>query len=135
MPPLRPCLEAGCPILVRAGRCAEHETAKRTGTLVYNEQWWRNFRLRFFRMLLRAHITPACGATLPSGPRSTVSQCRAQGRLTGSSADGTDLHLHHDPPLTPDEVRDKRRVCDPFRIALLCRECHSLETRTHEARM
>jgi hypothetical protein len=51
------------------------------------------------------------------------SRCRAEGLVNNR-----DLHLHHDPPLTAAERKNKRAVEDPMRCGLLCRSCHSAAT-------
>jgi hypothetical protein len=83
--------------------------------------------------LIAQGVAPVCGAVLPNGPRATISQCRAQGLLTAASDDGSGLHLHHEPELTDAEidaiaVGDHAIACDPTRIVLACRSCHSAET-------
>jgi len=45
-----------------------------------------------------------CGATLPGGPQTTHSVCRAEGLLTGLSDHGGGLHLNHEPPLRDVEL-------------------------------
>ena len=44
------------------------------------------------------------------------------------SADGSSLHLDHEPPLQDWERKDKARVCDMNRIVLKCARCHSIKT-------
>ncbi|MGE0450855.1 MAG: hypothetical protein AB7Q29_14875 [Vicinamibacterales bacterium] len=77
------------------------------------------------QLLIRAGIAPVCGAALPDGPQTTHSRCRARGALVSKNPDGTDLHFNHWPPLQPHERGDRRAVCDPRRIELLCRTCHN----------
>lgn len=89
---------------------------------------WRAFRPVFVGILVAAGIVPACGASLPDGPHTTDSQCQAKGLVTMASDDGSDLALDHEPPLSDAERRDLRAVCDPHRIQLLCRSCHSAKT-------
>lgn len=79
-------------------------------------------------MLIEAGVSPVCGATLPGGPQTNDSQCQASGLLTFQSADGSDLQQDHEPRLTEAERRDPHAVCDPLRIQLLCRSCHSAKT-------
>lgn len=76
-------------------------------------------------MLEVANILRVCGATLPGGPQTMHSQCKAHGRQTVRSQDGSDLAYNHEPPLQDWERSDMRRVCDPRRIELLCAECHN----------
>ncbi len=126
--PLRPCA-GGCGRLVRKGRCPScaPEIDRRRGTASsrgYDLAWGR-FRLAFFSSLVDQMIIPACGAALPGGPTTAHSKCKASGLLTFASADGSSLHLDHEPPLRDEERSDRRAVCDPQRIQLLCRECHS----------
>lgn len=89
---------------------------------------WQRFRGYFIHLLMQAGITPVCGASLPDGPKTQHSQCAREGRFTAD-----DLHLHHEPPLEDWERSDMRRVCDPYRIQLLCESCHNTATR-HWAR-
>lgn len=84
---------------------------------------WQAFRPQFMGMLVAAGIPPVCGARLPNGPTTSHSQCRAAGLING-----TDLHLHHEPPLSEAERQDVRAVCDPTRIEALCSTCHNAET-------
>jgi len=70
-------------------------------------------------------ILPVCGARLDGGPQGDHSECRRLGLTTFQSADGTSLHVDHDPPLTDLERSDPERVCDPLRVQLLCAECHA----------
>jgi hypothetical protein len=129
--PLRPCA-GGCGALVRKGRCPAcsrvPEQARGTSTERGYGAAWQAFRPQFIGMLVNAGITPVCGAALPDGPSITYSRCRDAGIETWRSGDGSDLHIHHDPPLLPWERTDTARVCDPLRVGLLCRECHSSET-------
>jgi len=122
--PLRPCATPDCRQLVPRGHCPAHRrvreqtrgTAHQRG---YTAYWHQMFRPRFLGLLVEAGIAPVCGAALPAGPQTRHSRCRAAGLLTG-----TDLHLHHEPPLAEWERRDRSRVCDPCRIQLLCASCH-----------
>jgi hypothetical protein len=129
---LRPCLGDGgrCPELVASGRCPAHtrQVEQRRGSAHsrgYTSRYWVPFRARFSRMLLAAGIAPVCGASLPGGPSMAVSRCKAEGLLNNLQ-----LELHHDPPLTIEERKDHRIVCNPLRVGWLCRSCHSAETRT-----
>ena len=51
------------------------------------------------------------------------SRCRRRGVLTA-----TKLHLDHEPPLRPEERRDRRAVENPLRVGFLCPSCHSAKT-------
>src|ERR1041384_1334725 len=130
--PLRPCL-GGCGTRVPGGRCAactrQTNTARRLARVFdYAASWWRRFRAQFFGRLAAQGIPAVCGATMPGGPDPRGSRCRAEGRTTGASDDGTGLHLHHEPELTEAEQRDRRAICNPLRIVVLCRSCHASET-------
>lgn len=130
--PLRPCPEPQCPILTRGGPCPEHarQREQRRGTASargYNQSWVR-FRPTFIAALVDAGILPVCGAALPTGPKPTASQCHAQGVSTFTSADGSSLHLDHEPALDDWERRDPARVCQMDRIVLLCQACHAAKT-------
>lgn len=89
---------------------------------------WRAFRLYFIGLLVAAGIAPICGAALPDGPQTSHSRCKAHGLETWRSADGSDLHLDHEPGLLPHERIDSLKVCDPKRIQLLCAACHTAKT-------
>jgi hypothetical protein len=80
---------------------------------------------RFPSHLVVANVAPVCGATLPGGPQTTDSRCRSLGLLTFYNEDGTALHGDHVPPLRDEERHDRRAVCDPLRIQLLCAACHA----------
>lgn len=130
---LRPCLEPRCPVLVRAGRCPDHarvrEGTRRTGrVLTYTESWWRRWRVSYMHELIAMDIVPACGSRAPSASQHYRTQCQAEGILTFESADGTGLHLHHEPELTELEARDRRIVCDSARVVLACARCHSIRS-------
>lgn len=119
-----------CGELVPRGRrcqaCAKR-TEQRRGTASergYNQPWVR-FRPVYMSLLVAAGVVPACGATLANGPKTNDSHCRILGRLTFQSADGSSLHLDHDPELEDWERSNADRVCDPRRIQLLCASCHS----------
>lgn len=130
---LRPCSEpGGCPELVESGRCPTHARQRERwrGTATargYTSHWSKVFRPRFIRMLLAAGVAPVCGASLPGGPAMTASTCKAQGFLNDQR-----LHLHHDPPLRPEERGDRRTVEDPMRCGLLCAADHSRETQREQ---
>lgn len=89
---------------------------------------WRAYRPVFVGLLVAAGVVPVCGAALPDGPRTNDSQCARLGRITMQSDDGSDLALDHEPPLTDRERRDPAAVCNPRRLQLLCRSCHSAKT-------
>lgn len=129
--PLRTCA-GGCGTLVRKGRCPAcarvPEQRRGTSTERGYGAAWRAFRPIFIAMLVSLGIAPICGAALPDGPQTSHSRCKAQGLETWVSADGSDLHLDHEPGLKPHERRDTLKVCDPRRIVLLCRSCHSVKT-------
>lgn len=138
---LRPCAFHGCPALVPSGYCLEHEgeshrTDVRRGTATQRGYGvrWRAFRIWVRNRMIALHILPVCGATLPGGPQTTDSLCRAEGRLVGQNADGSDLSLDHEPPLQPHERHDTRAVCDPRRVQFLCRECHARKTARQQTR-
>lgn len=103
--------------------CPAHEALRRKTTSPaargYGREW-RNFRRTFANSLIAADVPVACGSSLPDGPVMRDSQCRRAGVWTFR-----DLHLHHDPPLRPDERRDPRLVCDPRRVGFLCESCHN----------
>lgn len=132
--PLRPCTEVGCPALVARGRCEVHARQREARrrqyrTLTYGEGWWRAWRLQFVATLVSLGVEPICGATMPDGPSSNPSLCRQQGLKTFVSNRG-DLHLHHEPELSPEEQRDRQAVCQASRIVLLCGDCHRRVTPT-----
>lgn len=133
MPVLRPCAEPRCPELVARGRCAQHGRQKeqRRGTAHqrgYTWHEWQPFRRRFLAALVDAGVLPVCGAALPTGPTTRDSACREAGLFTYTSADGSSLHLDHEPPLEDWERHDMTRVCDEKRIVLLCHRCHGIKT-------
>lgn len=99
----------------------------------YGHYWATVFCPRFRQMLIAAGIPPVCGAALPGGPSMTDSRCKAEGRLVGDEHGRTRLHTDHDPPLRPEERRDRRKVCDPMRVGLLCGPCHSVKTQKEQA--
>lgn len=130
--PLRPC-SACRRALVARGKCAgctQHENRERfeRREFDYSTRWWRAFRKYFISQVVFAGVVPCCGATLPGGPDASVSECRRDGRMTMTSDDGSALHLHHEPELRPEELRDRRAICDPSRIVLACRTCHTKGT-------
>ena len=130
MSPSRPCSTPRCPNLQP---CPTHARArdKARGTAHsrgYTYRDWIPFRRRFLAALVAAGIVPVCGAALPSGPSAQDSQCQQAGLLTFTSADGSSLHLDHDPALEDWERHDVRRVCDEARVVLLCQACHARKT-------
>lgn len=130
---LTTCATPGCHVLVASGHCPAHTKARDRfrrdrRTINYAATWWLIFRDQFRQQLLALDILPVCGATLPGGPSAHMSACKAEKRQTLRSADRTDLHFHHEPELTPEEAMDRQKVCDPMRIVLLCRSCHSQAT-------
>jgi hypothetical protein len=129
---LRYCAAVNCPALVRSGYCPAHQRPleRRRGSAHargYTAYWHAIFRPAFIARLVAAGIPPICGAALPGGPQTAHSRCQAAGLVTG-----TELHLHHEPPLTAEERQQRARVCDPFRIQLLCASCHRAIGRTIE---
>ena len=128
---LKPCPEPACPELVEAGRCRVHARQREQvrGSREergYDYYWRQVFKPRFNTMLISAGVLPACGAALPHvGPPVDASRCLAAGITTNI----TDLEYDHYPPLKPDERSQRRKVCDPTRVRILCRSCHSAETR------
>jgi hypothetical protein len=130
--PLRPCA-GGCGVLVQSGRCpaCSRHSEQRRGTAHrrgYTWRYWQPFRRQFFAMLVNAGILPVCGAALPTGPANRDSACRDAGLDTFTSADGSSLHLDHEPALEDWERSDPARVCDPHRIVLKCQSCHQAKT-------
>jgi hypothetical protein len=125
------CSTPGCTNLVRRGRCSqcalEVEQVRGSSTRRGYGGDWRDFRRRFMSMLIEAGIAPICGAVLPGGPVDQT-PCEANGLATYRSADGSDLHLDHTPPLQDWERVIVAKVCDPMRIKIRCRECHSRKT-------
>lgn len=85
---------------------------------------WARWRLIYISTLVRLGIAPVCGATMPDGPQTTHSACKAAGLMTGLSSNGEGLHLNHEPPLRDEERRVVHLVCDSRRIELLCAACH-----------
>lgn len=109
----RPCLELGCPKLVRSGRCRAHARAHaaaravRPGLRIYDDPRWQTARAQ---ALLRAGRR--CQAALADGSRCPVA---------------TRLHAHHDYP--GGVVQMLRDGADPFsvrRIVMFCEAHHVL---------
>jgi hypothetical protein len=133
--PLRAC--AGrCGRLVLRGRCPDcarpYERDRGSAAARGYDGRWIAFRLAWLVRLVESQpmILPVCGAVLPGGPVTTDSRCRQAGLLTYASADGSSLHLDHEPSLQPWERSITARVCDPFRVQLLCAECHGAKDDT-----
>lgn len=129
------CAKSGCPAPVSSGYCPTHRARQdqARGSAAergYDYYWHATFRPHFIALLVAANTPPVCGAKLPNGPVASNSRCRSQGLMTTTSADGSALHLNHEPPLSPEERHNRAAVCDPARIELLCRECHTAATRT-----
>lgn len=121
--------------LVPSGYCSEHqsfgqtqERARGTATQRGYGAEWRAFRTWLRHRMRALHIVPVCGATLPGGPVTSDSLCRAQGLLVGSNPAGSDLHFDHEPPLQAHERTEQRAICNPLRIQLLCEACHNRKT-------
>lgn len=133
--PLRVCAAPRCPNRVVTGYCPDHQRQAKARHRPqgahgqgYTRQW-EYFRTVVFPSLL-ADIAKAaiCGARLAPGP-SPHSRCARDGRIEGRR-----LHLDHDPPLQDWERTHPHRVCDPARVAFLCRSCHGRKTRTEQGR-
>jgi hypothetical protein len=131
---LRPCSGSGCRALVSRGRCPactrkSDRSRRTTRVITYSETWWRKWRETFTSTLVSAGILPVCGARLPGGPHGYQTRCQAEGRqMTGASADGSSLHVHHEPELSAAEAVDRAAVCDLLRCVLACAECHAERT-------
>lgn len=125
---MRPCNHDGCPTLTDSRFCPAHAKAKehqrgKTAERGYGGRW-QAFRLVFVDQLASAGQHAICGASLPTGPQTTDSACKAAGYLVYD-----DLHVDHEPPLEDWERQIVARVCDPNRVQLLCRHCHSAKTK------
>ena len=129
MPSLPPRLCAnGCGTPVQGGRCprcsrsraGRRETASSRG---YDAHWVR-FRAWAISLMVNLGVLPVCGARHPDAPATEDSLCKAAGFLTYQSADGSSLHLDHEPPLEDWERSRTDLVCDILRVQLLCAECH-----------
>jgi len=134
---LRNCAVPGCPELTASGRCEEHERQleirRGTSTARGYGVRWRQFRRVFLGLLVARDILPVCGARIDGVP-SPHSQCAGEGRLIARSADGSDLHFDHDPPLREAERADPSAVCDPRRISILCAACHNRKSQAEQER-
>lgn len=105
MPGLRPCLEFGCPALVKIGRCDKHggSNSRATGPLraLYGTAAWRTLRLRILAE------SPLC------------LECQAGGR----DIPATDVdHIE------PARVRDAVSFFDRSNLQPLCKAHHSRKT-------
>lgn len=132
---LHPCAQPQCSALLPRGvsRCDIHarQQEQQRGTAHargYTYRQWQPFRRRFLAALVEAGILPVCGAALPNGPVNRDSACRDAGYLIYTSADGSSLHLDHEPALQDWERQDAARVCDATRIVLKCASCHGVKT-------
>jgi hypothetical protein len=129
--PKRACPTCGLVITGKTCQtCARHQEQRR-GTAHargYTYRQWQPFRRKFIASLVYEGILPVCGAALPMGPVNRDSRCRDHGIDTFTSADGSSLHLDHEPPLQAWERSDPSRVCDPTRIVLKCQACHQRKT-------
>ena len=139
--PPHPCGSVGCPVLVSAGtaRCDIHtrQQEQQRGTAHargYTYREWQPFRRQFLAALVQAGILPVCGAALPTGPVQRDSACRDAGLFTYTSADGSSLHLDHEPALEDWERSHPAIVCDLNRIVLKCASCHMTKTGRETAR-
>lgn len=117
---------------MESGRCPTHarDREHRRGSPTsrgYDSYWSRVFRPWFFNQLIAHGIAPVCGAALPGGPAMTDSRCRAAGLLNDKERE-----LDHDPPLQPGEQRDRDTVCNPLRVGVLCKSCHSAKTQREQ---
>ncbi len=129
---LRPCA-SGCGARVQRGSCpsCSRRIQTRRGTAFqrgYTPAWQR-FRVWFIAQLVELNIAPVCGTSLPGGPSSQHSVCRAQGIRNGER-----LHLDHEPPLREHERHDPHAVMNPQRIVLLCATCHNTKTAKEQVR-
>jgi hypothetical protein len=113
----------GCP------RCAQaHEQRRGTAHARGYDRHWLRFRPQFLALLVQAGLNPVCGEALPNGPTIRDSACRDAGLWTFTSADGSSLHLDHEPELEDWERSLPERVCDATRIVLKCASCHAMKT-------
>jgi 5-methylcytosine-specific restriction protein A len=112
---LRTCAEPGCPALVRAGRCPQHERARRAEyesrperraeQALYHSAEWRAARAEVLR------LNPWCVEHLAAGERVPASEVdHAQPVLEGGA------------PL------------DPANLVPRCKSCHSRKTMAEQRR-
>lgn len=121
------------------GKCSEHarQAEQRRGSASERgyDRTWQRFRLHFVGLLAASGILPVCGASLPTGPNTKVwSDCAKKGL-----ANGNDLHVDHEPPLTDDEraraqAGDRSAIDDVNRVGLLCGSCHDAKTKEQSGR-
>lgn len=121
---LRPCLQPGCPELVKSGRCSRHASAqaKRSNEARPNfrERGYSGEWDKFSRGFRRAY--PLCGQRI-DGMSPEHSVCVQQGLVRPGSA------VDHIKPLTgPD---DPSRL-DPGNCQTLCASCHARKTATED---
>jgi len=115
-------------VVTGGGRCPACDRHRGTAHARGYDRDWLTFRPRFLARLVWAGVLPVCGATLPTGPRTQDSACQAAGLFVFTSADGSSMHLDHEPPLTDAERHDARAVCNERRVQLLCQACHASKT-------
>lgn len=129
--PLGVCPHPGCPRRSR-GLCPVHLAAKHQATdarrgWMYQRGYdrrWQRFTRAFRHMLLARGVMPKCGARLDGLP-SPHSQCVQLGYITIEQ-----LHVDHHPALEHWERSHPERVCDVYRVQLLCKHCHASKTAT-----
>lgn len=125
---LKPCASPGCPELVVTTWCPAHTPRRASAHQRGYTRRWRSFKNWWIAELVGRYDTAAtCGARWPEGPVTQDSQCRAQGKVTGGLM--RQLHLDHEPPLTEAERQNELIVCDPYRVQLLCQDCHDAKTK------
>ncbi len=126
--PLRACPRCGRLSRGRCQLCARQGEQQRGNWYQRFGRDWEKFRERFPGMLIEAGVRPICGEAMPGGPREPLTACAVAGLETYRSADRSKLHLDHQPKLEDWEPRTREIVCDPMRVRLSCRECHSAKT-------
>lgn len=121
-----------CRTLVVSGRCqaCTVQDDHRRGSAASRGYgaYWQRFRLWVFSELDRLFVAGigdgvVCGARLPGTLETQDSLCQLEGRITT-----TGLHLDHFPPLTIAERSNKRAICNPARVQVLCWTCHNAKT-------